>query len=211
MLRTLFVGLVVMGLAASSQAAVIISAEASPTVGIAGSTTFKLIATAEAGEKIIGFDFVGDGSLGFSGLMNHVIQPPFVTSAVWEDSNAFFPLISRDVSQDSQFSVLTTEGLALNGSESATSLKGAFAFSQANALLQTNVLQFAQLSIPNAGEESIVSYTGNFTVQGPTGDPFLVDVSGRVPASTTPEIPEPSTIALVGLALVGLIGYNRRK
>lgn len=210
MLRTMFFALAALGLAVTSQAAVIITTESSPTVGVEGSTTYKLTATGDQGTKLIGFDFVGDGSLGFTGLMNQVVSPPAITNTTFNDSNPFFSFVGRDVSQDSQFSVSSTAGLAVNASESTQHLRGAFALSPANAALATNVWQFAQLSIPNAGQESIISYTGNFTVQGATGDPFLESVSGRVPGDG-PIIPEPSTIALAGLALLGFVGYNRRK
>ena len=206
MLRTMFFGLAVLGLAATSQAALIITEEASATVNKPGFTTFRLTATSDPGTKIIGFNFVGDGSLGFTGPMNQVTGGP-ITSAVFNDSNGFFPFIDADVSQDSQFSVAATGNFTVNPSESATSLKGAFNYSVANAAAATNVLQFAQLAIPDAAEAT-VQYVGDFTVRDAAGAESLVRVQGTVPGFV---IPEPSTFALAGLALVGLIGYSRRK
>lgn len=203
MLRNTLACSLVLALAAASQAAVIVSSTSAPTVGLAGYTTFTLTATADAGQKIVGFDFVGDGtSKGFFGAMNQV-NPFGVLATVYNDNNIAFG--ATDTSQDSQFKVASTKGIHLGDAEGPNKLQSAFNYNAANIGEAAQSWAFAQLAIPNAASGT-VQYAGSFTVNNGQAD-SLVQVQGTVGG---PTIPEPASIALVGLA-IGLVGFTRRK
>ena len=202
MLRTTFFALAAMGLAVASQAATIVTQSSAPTVGMAGHTTWTLTAVSDQG-PIAGFDFTG-GDNGFFGPMNQV--NPAANATVFTDANGFFAFVGADVSQDSQFKFASNSGTVVGAEEGPNTLQAAISFGTANA--KVGPLAFVQLAIPGAAAAT-VDFRGNFTVLA-AGGPILEDVAGRV-GGDGPIIPEPSTIALAGLALLGFIGYNRRK
>jgi len=158
-------------LASVSSQAASISVTDSPTVGQDGFTTFTLTANADPTEKIIGFNFVGDGSLGFTGPMSHVM--PIGMSTVFSDLNGFFTP-PADVSQDSQFKVQSTKGLAVSASESANHLRGAFNYTAANILTDaSDVWAFAQIAT-----NDMVEYIGDLTIRNGNGEDRLERFQG---------------------------------
>jgi hypothetical protein len=200
MLRNILAVSMVLALAASTQAAIMTSLAIAPTVGVPGMNTYTLTAIAPAGEKIIGFDFVGGGGLfGFNGPMNQI--NPVGQSTVFNDNNAFFPFVPADTSADSQFKVKTTEGIALNGAEGANLLKGAFNYSAANVgALASNVWAFVQIATSNP---EAVTFKGTLTVRNGQGVDRLEPLEGA--------LPEPTTLALLCLGLAGGLGVLRRR
>lgn len=197
MIRTTLAFSLVLALAAVSHAASI-SISSAPTVGLAGMTTYTLTGEAAAGEKIVGFDFVGGGgAYGITGPLNQV--NPFTLPTIFNDNNTLFGPSGADVSQDSQFKVKSTDGIAITPSESANSLKAAFAFLPAN-IPAGNTLAFVQLVTNNPTE---VHYNGTLTVRNQAGEDRLETFQGTL-------IPEPATLGLLGLALLGFCGIRRR-
>lgn len=201
--KKFFAALSVLVLAVStSQAAITISGNldgvATPAP-VVGGKTFTLTATSSAG-KVIGFNFdSGGGSgYGFLGAMNQVM--PFGQSTVLNDTpDAIYTAASSNILADSHFLVKSTDGIAVNAAESATSLTGAFSLS--NTASAPAAMTFAQIVIVGGGS---VPAKGQFTVETPTGN-VLEDANFAVGA-----VPEPASFALAGLALVGGIALRRR-
>jgi PEP-CTERM motif len=182
-----------------------VSATPVPTPGLPGYQTWILTATAGAGEKIVGFDFVGDGtSKGFFGSMNQV--NPADVPTVFQDNNAFFPFVNADVLQGSQFKVTSSTGVHLGDAESGAKLQAAFNYSSAYIGLAAQRWDFAQLVIP-IFSSGAVQYVGTFTVSN-NGVYRLVQVAGTI---NGPFIPEPATFALAGIAMLCMIGFIRRR
>jgi hypothetical protein len=196
--NTLAIGLVFY-LAATSHAAIIISASFAPTTGLPGYTTATVTATnTNATEKIIGFDFVGDGTKGFFGTMNQV--NPAGQPTVFADNNGFFAFVGATPNQDSQFQVVSTTGIAINPSESANKLQAAFNYSAANIpTLASNVWSFVHIAHPDA---SFIFYSGTLTIRDAQGHDRLVLVEN---------VPEPATLPIVGLCMVGSLAMIRRR
>jgi hypothetical protein len=205
MLRKSLAVLAVLAIATSSRAGTITIDVASAPSSLAGFTVDTLTAkSSDPTDKLVGFDFVGDGtSRGFFGAMNQI--NPFGLPTIFTDNNAVIPAAGGQVDQDSQFKMASASGISVNTSESASKLQGAFNLSAANAGAATNQWIFAQIVRPNAGT---VQYTGAITVHPATGDDFLGLVSGTLPAAV---IPEPATMSLLGLAMVGGLGFFRRR
>jgi hypothetical protein len=197
--------LAVLAVAASSQAAVIITQEGVPTDGMPGFTTWTLTASTDGlipGEQIQGFDFASQPAFGFFGAMNQV--NPFGLATIFEDNNAAISATSH-VSRDSQFKFTTSEVTVPAGfsSEGPNQLRSVFA---AGAPLGTSV-PFVQLAIPDAILAPVLFAGQVQTVRGTA----VVDnsVAGSVPG--VPIIPEPATMMLAGLAAIGLVGLRRRQ
>jgi hypothetical protein len=200
--KSFFATLAVLGLAATSQAGVIISQSSAPAVNLPGYSTWTLTATTNDGSQIQGFDFASLPTYGFFGGMNQV--NPAGAATIFQDSNGFFSFVpGADVSQDSQFKFKSSDLTVPAGfaSESATQLRAVFASS---APLGTSV-SFVQLAIPNA-LVGTVAYLGQ--VQTVVGSAVTNnDVVGTVGVN----IPEPASITLIGLACAGLGSFRRRK
>jgi hypothetical protein len=201
MIRNTFFALVGMLAAVSAQAAVTVSTTSSATVGMAGFTTYTLTATSDTA-PIAGFDFFGteQAPLGFTGAMGQVSQPPTLSQTVFNDSNGFFPLLGRDVSQDSQFkfnatganSVLVPTGFALEGPDF---LKASFALPapvQSVAFAQIVVADAASATVqynglvgfPTSAGLPLASISGCIGLQCGGGDvaPVVADVAGQTNA-----------------------------
>lgn len=199
MLRYLLAVAVGLSLVSVSQAQVYITYDASPTVGLAGYTTWTLKASTYDGRKIVGFDFASQPyyGFGFFGPMNQV--NPAGVPTIFQDANIFFWYVGADVSQDSQFLFNTSAVVVPAGfaSESSRELR-AVIYSETS--LGTTNVPFVQVVIP---DDSVVSFHGTVTVSQ-RGDFYDVPVRGIWP------IPEPATFSLVGMACIGLVGMRRR-
>lgn len=204
MIRTTLAFSLALALAASSQAALIITGNTSgnPAVNLPTHTTYNITATSSvATDKIIGFDFVGGGgAYGITGAMNQV--NPAGASTVFNDNNAFFAFVpGSDVSQDSQFKVKSTDGIAITPSESASSLKAAFSLLPAGVGTASNVWNFVQVVLPNGGVGQAV---GTLTVRNAQGEDRLESVNFPI------GVPEPASLTLLGLAVAAGFGIRRR-
>lgn len=180
----------------------VIYATAVPTPGLPGYETWTLTARAGAGEKIVGFDFAGGGgTYGIFGPMNQI--NPVGLPTVFNDNNALFGLVGADASQDSQFKVKSTDGITIGAVESPGRLQAAFNYLPAYVPTGES-WPFAQLVIPIAGD--LIYYIGTLTVVDSSGTARLVQVAG-IPNF----IPEPATLALLGIAGLYTIGFTRRR
>jgi hypothetical protein len=162
-------------LTTSANGALLVSSFSAPTPSLPGYVTQTVTATAAAGEKIIGFDFVGGGgSYGIFGSMNQI--NPAGQPTVFQDNNPFFAFVGADVMQDSQFKVVSTKGIAISPSESSTSLKAAFNYNAASAITDaSNVWSFLQI-VHSA--TSVINMLGTMTVQNAQGVNRLESVNG---------------------------------
>lgn len=203
MIRTTLAFSLALVLAASSNAAIIISGNDSgvDTPGVAGAKTFNITATSSvATDKIIGFDFVGGGgTYGVTGAFNQV--NPVSLPTVFNDNNALFGLVGAQVAQDTQFTVKSTDGIAITPSESASSLKAAFSYLPAAAASATNSLAFLQVALAQGMGHAL----GTLTVRNAAGEDRLESVNFDI------GVPEPGTITLLGLAVAGCCGFLRRR
>jgi len=201
MLRnTAFALTVVLAIAATSKGAIISSVASAPTNpvnGPTGYTTDTLTFTnTDATEKFIGFNFAAP--FGFFGTMNQV--NPVGQPTVYQDNNAFIALVSGTPDQDSQFKVTSTQGIPVSSVEGPTVLQSAFNFTGSNN--GGIAWALAQIARPSAGQ---VTYTGTLTIQDALGNNRLQQVSGTL------GVPEPATLSLLGLAMVGGLGLVRRR
>jgi len=213
MLRnTTFALLTVLGFAAATQAGTITitkvqapttpATTSNPTAFVGWVTDTLTAVSSDPTDKIVGFDFVGDGtSKGLFGPMNQV--NPFGLATVYTDNNAVIPAAGNTIDQDSQFKVASSTGVHVNDAESASKLQTAFSMSAASIATATSSLAFVQIA-----HNQLVNYVGSITVQAANGQQSLAQVSGTLPVGI---IPEPATMSLLGLAMVGGFGFLRRR
>jgi len=184
--NTFFALLTILAVAATSQAAVIVTADAGiATPGLAGYKTYQLTATSDVpGETIQVFDFIGDPdnndpltARGFFGQLGQ--KEPFGSPTVFNNSNNLFVPAGFDVLQDSQFKFnSTTDVNSPTGffKESTSSLRALFGkdggFGQSST--------FAQLVLPDAAAGS-VNYRGVFSVFRNNTIEDLPEISGVLP------------------------------
>jgi hypothetical protein len=157
----------------SVSSAAVITTSYSPTVDLSGYTTYELTAAAGPGERIIGFDFVGDGSWGFFGPMNQVNPMGLGLATVFSDANWLF---TADVSQDSQFKVMSSAGLVEGASEGPDHLQGAFEYTDLDDAAQSwTIVQIATPDLDAGG----VQYSGTITIEK-NGENRLQEVAGTL-------------------------------
>jgi hypothetical protein len=202
---TLALAIAVMFAAAASAATIQITSTHVPTPGLSGFSTYTVHAHSSAPMQV--FDFAGDGTpdpqngRGFYGAMNQIVLFGGAISTIYNDNNAVIDSQpGQNHSQDSQFLVKSTDVVVPAGfsKESNTYLLGIWSHSAPVG----NDADIAQLVIPTTGSAPPIVFRGVIsTLENGT----FVDnpVSGFVP--------EPATLALVGLAMVGLVGFCRRK
>lgn len=182
----------------ASLAAIGVTSTRVPTFGLPGLITETLTATAPAGEKLIGFDFVSaSGNYGFFGPMKQV--NPVGLPWVFDDLRVF-GFVDIEPSQDSHFAVMSTDGIALLPSESATTLKAAFNYLSLGVADATNIWTFVQIV-----HSAPVEYRGTLTVRDALGVDRLEYISGVLPA-----VSEPASGALAAIAVGFASSYARR-
>jgi hypothetical protein len=188
-------------LAAPSQAGVIVTQSSTPTLLLAGYTTWTLTATTDDGSAIVGFDFASQPEYGFFGPMNQL--NPAGLHTIFQDANGFIPFVPNwDWSQDSQFkfnsnTLTVPAGFA---SESNSQLRAVFA----SATGWGTSVPFVQLAIPDAAAAT-VTFAGQVQTQLGSANPVDNNVLGTVP------VPEPTSAGLLCAALLRLACVSRNR
>ena len=181
----------VLALASVAQATITHSVSSAPTVGLAGYTTYTVTMTTDVG-VITGMDSSVDGP-----AINHVNPAGFPTG--YMNYNAFFGAV--DVSQDSQFLFMTgtADGQVASGREleGPTQLSCAFAFmGGAGSSLAGPSLEMLQVCMPDAA--------------GPATASGLMLIDGVEEQFAPFEIPEPASLALLGMGGLGVLLRRKR-
>ncbi len=185
MLRGIVSVAIVVCISVAAQAAITTSFTSSPTVGLAGYTTYEVNLTSDSGD-MYGFE------ISFDGPMNQI--NPLGTPSIFRPDLLFFDTFP-ELDWDSHFLFYESELIVVPGaSESPTHLYGTFAFTGASVQVYLGPsVSIAQLVIADG---NTVEMTGAVTV-GITEVDF---------AEFT--IPEPATISL--LAIGGIAMLRRR-
>lgn len=187
-MRKLLVAALFVASATAANAAQLLISTAD-TVNLPGFTTYTLSILTEGSETLRGLDAT------FTGSMNQV--NPAGNATVFTDANGFFPFVGADVSQDSQFLVASSSVLAIGAEEGPGILKAA-------------LQQLGDNGLPNPAP--LVQIATNATVDVPVEFSLAFDLGGAEPvrfAGNLPNIPEPTTCVLAGLALVGAAARRR--
>lgn len=175
----------------SHASAVIVSS--TPTDLGSGLTQYTFALSTESGDP----GLIGGMDLTFTAQNMNQINP-VGSSTVFQDNNAFFPLVGESVDEDSQFLFDSSDLLLAPGvaAESGSLLTAAFALPDGSAELPFAQRDIAQIVVPTG---SAVAWSGRVTFANTGGQGQ--DVSGV--------IPEPSSLALLGLG--SLLVARRRK
>lgn len=185
-------------IATASQAAIIVTQTPSPTTvndgTPTGGTTWTIGLEATEGEVIFGVDaeFVGD-----LGQVN-----PLGMATPFQNLNGFFG--DRGASEDSQF-LFNSDQLsppALAVEDAPNRLAAAITNLPGATQSDGRSVQLAQIALGPNGADYRFSIDVRDQSGAAIGNPTL---SGSIP-----DIPEPATMGLLGLAMVGLLGLRRR-
>ena len=164
---------------------------AGPVVSDGTFDTFDVFISSEPGVTITALD------LTFTGNLNQ--ESGAVVTSPFNDGNVIITALGGNPDLDSHFSFAPADVIAAPGESSASgdALVGVFALNAFNAPGST--FQIAQLTIPTGEEVSFAGAVSN--TAGPA-----IGVSGVLPSL----IPEPTSLALVSLGLVGVAARRRR-
>lgn len=181
--------------ASAASAAVIVQIDQTPTEGLPGSlTSIVTLVSDNPNEIIFGVDASFDGPLG---QVN-----PLGMATPFNDLNGFFGEVP--VAQDSQFLFHSANDLsppALGTDESDSTLKAAITnLPGATGGDGTNV-PLAQIA-----HRLPVNYSFSIDLRDQSG----AAVGNPTVAGVIPVVPEPATVGLFALAMVGFVGLRRR-
>jgi hypothetical protein len=194
-MRTLWLAIVGIAIwigswAATVQAGVVINSVKGPSA-LVGHSLWTLTAVSDnPNEPILGFDFSGDPDnndpatgLGFFGSMGQV--NPVNIATVYQDNNVFFPLVGRNVNEDSQFLFNSNAVVpsAPASQEGPNILQATFAFADPQGLS----VPFVQLVLPD--RDSNISFRGDVLVgQSGQGTNRRVQSIGTPPLDFAPSV-----------------------
>ena len=178
-------------LVGSAKASILVSTTSQATPGLAGYRTWTVTLSTDV-------DLLSTVDAKFNSAVMNQVNPFGVLATIFQDNNAAFPSVPANVLQDSQFSFnSTTEALlvvpAPTTLESSTQLSSAF-----TGFTPFVSRAIAQIVIPT-------TEVATYDITGVTRDNTEYRLQGTISA-----VPEPSSIVLAGLGIVGLLFWRRR-